>query len=315
MSSDAFVSAALQAHFDAEIRSITPRHVWPDGSGQFVVERTTGPAWMVRCFGTGRPFDRVVGDGAVLAHLEHNEVAAERVVRTRQGSLALPLDGMSLLVTQFVEGVEPDGTADQLRELGETLGRLHALSQPRTDRYLTRQAGSTPKEDLAFARSRLQQVASRVDDQRRQEFDRLRAAVDTTRDCERCPSSLVHPDAHAGNAVLTNDGTIVLVDWDGAGQGPRIASLGWLLFDAGLRHPEGVEAVLDGWCRHQRPTPIEVDRLGDGIRFRPLTHAVRSFAAGIDGDDPEPRRWGDRLGEAESITARARRILLPLADS
>ena len=312
--SAAAVTAALHAHFDAEIHAVTPRHLWPDGSGQLVVERA-GQAWLVRRFGPGRPFERVVGDGAVLAHLEQHQIAAERVVPTRTGDLAVRLDDGSLLVTELVPGVEPEGSADQLRQLGEILGRLHALDRPTGDRYLGRRAGSTPSEDLAFARTRLQQVAARVDRTQRSEHDRLHAALSATRDCDRCPSALIHPDAHAANSLVTSDGSVVLVDWDGAGRGPRIASLGWLLFDAGLRHPDGVEAVLEGWCRHQRPTPIELDHLGDAIRFRPLTHAVRSFAAAIEGQDQEPRWWGDRLEEAAPFAERARRVLLPLADA
>lgn len=100
----------------------------------------------------------------------------------------------------------------------------------------------------------------------------------------------------------------MLLDWDRVGQGPRLASLGWALFDAAVRErgAGGVEAVFTGWASYQRLTATEIERLPDAIRYRPLTHAVRSFAARIKGTSDEPRQWGDRYEEAESVAARVR---------
>lgn len=43
------------------------------------------------------------------------------------------------------------------------------------------------------------------------------------------------------NALDTGDG-VTIVDWTGAGRGPRLWSLGFLLFAAGARSPKAVDA-------------------------------------------------------------------------
>jgi thiamine kinase-like enzyme len=66
----------------------------------------------------------------------------------------------------------------------------------------------------------------------------------------------VHPDPVRGNVVVTPDGP-VLVDWTGAGTGPRLASLAGLLHSAGPRH---APAALAGYREHVELTAAELDR-------------------------------------------------------
>jgi hypothetical protein len=60
------------------------------------------------------------------------------------------------------------------------------------------------------------------------------------------------------------------VDWTGAGRGPRLWSLGFLLFAAGARSPKLVDVVISRYRRHVELSPDEMDRLPDAIRARPL---------------------------------------------
>jgi thiamine kinase-like enzyme len=55
------------------------------------------------------------------------------------------------------------------------------------------------------------------------------------------PQALVHPDPCGANAIVTSAGRPVLVDWTGAGPGPRVLSLAGLL--AGSLQP--VRGVAD----------------------------------------------------------------------
>lgn len=307
--SGAELAGVLRARYGVTVRSTASQLEWPDGAGLYFIDQVAGPAVVVRRSGSARPFERVVGDGAVLAYLEANGILAERVVPALDGALAVRDGETSLLVTVDAGGTPAVASADHFRQLGAVLGQLHDLRPPADDRYLARRAGSTPLEDLRVARSQLQTVSARAGPHQRSERDALQTALDATSECEDCPTALVHPDAHLGNALIDEAGDLVLVDWVGAGRGPRIASLGWALYDAGLRSEDGIEAVLDGWCSRCKPTSIELDRLGDAIRFRPLTHAVRSFAAAIAGEDDQPRQWDDRYQEADAFAARARQIL------
>src|SRR5438445_514861 len=73
-------------------------------------------------------------------------------------------------------------------------------------------------------------------------------------------------------------GDVVLVDWIGAGMGPRVAGLGVMLSSVGVA---GAAAVAEGYAKHVRLEPEELGRLGDAVRFRPLALGVRDHA--LDG--------------------------------
>jgi Ser/Thr protein kinase RdoA (MazF antagonist) len=208
-----------------------------------------------------------------------------------------------------------------LAQLGEVVGRLHAIppASP-NDPFLSRRAGSLPREDLAFGRSCLARVAGRIPSERLREFDALSAALEVTNDCEDLPGGLIHPDGHLANALRTPAGRLVLFDWDGAGQGLRIAALGLLLFSCAVQAPEEpfvppdlsrVDAVLAGYQRHYTLSSAELDRLPDAVRFRPLVIAARTLAASIEkGEAGDVSGWWSRYAEADRVAARARNVVL-----
>jgi thiamine kinase-like enzyme len=59
----------------------------------------------------------------------------------------------------------------------------------------------------------------------------------------------------------------VLVDWAGAGRGPRLASLAVLLHSTGARR---AAQVLAGYQAHAKLTAEETDRLEGVLWIRPL---------------------------------------------
>ena len=61
------------------------------------------------------------------------------------------------------------------------------------------------------------------------------------------PHAFVHPDFVPANAITTPDDHRVIVDWAGAGNGPRLWSLAFLLWAGGVRDLR----LVDGW--RQRP--------------------------------------------------------------
>lgn len=64
---------------------------------------------------------------SLLSLFEQTGYAAERIVRTIDNQLTGFADGWTILMTTFVDGVPLNHSADALRQLGMTLGRLHAL--------------------------------------------------------------------------------------------------------------------------------------------------------------------------------------------
>ena len=76
----------------------------------------------------------------------------------------------------------------------------------------------------------------------------------------------MHPDPVRNNVVVTPAGP-VLVDWAGAGTGPRLACLAGLLHSAGPRH---AAAALAGDREHVELTSGELDRLEGVLWIRIL---------------------------------------------
>jgi Ser/Thr protein kinase RdoA (MazF antagonist) len=315
------LSALLENRYGTRIAAIDPIFEAPEKS-IYRVSRADGPEWVLRLFPPTRPLDRIEGDAAILRYLADQGVAAERLVAATDGAGATDLDGRGVLVTRFIPGVRLDRTlsSSALRQLGEMVGRLHSLPPiPATNPYLSRRAGSLPKEDLAFAKACLARVADLVPPVRLAEYRKLEAALATTNDCEDMPFGLIHSDVHIANALCTPDGQVVLFDWDGAGQGPRLAALGLLLFTSAVQAPEArveqpdiswLDAVLEGYLRFHVPSPAERKRLPDAVRFRPTVIAAREFAASVESGIPEyPRGWWQRYGEAEAVAERAIQLM------
>ncbi len=292
----------------------------PDEGGIYRVDLHGSPPVVVRLFARNRPLERVLGDAAILAHIESHTVPAERLVLTCTGEGATDLDGQGVLVTRFVPGRRPDRSPATLRQLGETLGRLHALPPvPSNDARLGRRAGSLPNEDLRYGRAQLARVSEQVPSEQRLNYEELRDLLDAINDGETLPFALTHSDCHLDNFVLGCNGPAVLIDWAGAGQGPRIAALGLLLYSCavaspgdhpGERQPDlsqlrnAVDAVIEGYCRFSFPTTEELAYLPDAIRVRPAVISTREFAAAVESRKLSPPiGWWQHLGRTESVAA------------
>jgi hypothetical protein len=97
------------------------------------------------------------------------------------------------------------------------------------------------------------------------------------------------------------------VDWTGAGRGPRLWSLGFLLWAAGARNLRLVDLVVSRYRRSVELEPAELDRLAGAIRGRPVMLEVWSVCAGRRELADAVERV-DRAGDlAAEIAAAARR--------
>jgi Ser/Thr protein kinase RdoA (MazF antagonist) len=285
------------------------------------VDRLAGEPWVLRLFERTRPLARIEGDATVLRYLAAHGVPAERLVEPIDGSGATSFDGHGVLVTKLVRGSRPDRRPETLRRLGDALGRLHTLPPPPpTSAHLARRAGAEPAEDLAAARRWLADVADRARPTQQAELERIAAAIEATDACAGLPQRLTHNDRHLGNSIQTPTGDVVLVDWEGAGQGTLVAAIGWLLFSCAVAAPEErpgevvlerVDPVLEGYCRHRSPTADEIARLADAVRIRPLVVAARTLARSIAaGAPPEPGfAWSAHYTMAETVACRAKSVL------
>jgi Ser/Thr protein kinase RdoA (MazF antagonist) len=244
---------------------------------------------VARVFPPIRPRAAVAGDAEVLTFLFGRGFAAERAAATEPLSAT---DGHHVLVTKHVDGVPPAGRRDAikaaggLRRLGEMLAELHV--QPAASGAAARPGGGwhhlvdgSPADEIAAARALL---AARADDDeaaadRAQHAELSRALADLD-DGTGLPESLIHPDFVLANVVASPDRGMVLVDWTGAGRGPRAWSLAFLLYAEGARGLPRVDLVVAGYRRHITPAPEELSRLQAMIAARPVVLAVWSYCLG-----------------------------------
>jgi len=113
--------------------------------------------------------------------------------------------------------------------------------------------------------------------------------------------AFLHPDFVSANAIPTPDEKLVVVDWTGAGRGPRLPSLGLLLWAVGARSPKLLELVASRYRRSVTLKPTELERLAGAIALRPLTLECWSFCAGR-------RSLEDAVARAEEAVRLAKRI-------
>jgi len=101
------------------------------------------------------------------------------------------------------------------------------------------------------------------------------------------PLSLDHPDVNASNAILRDDGSATLLDWEEATAGCPLFSLDRLLSDA--REHSAVETVMDVYLDTFHMGGLEqVDR---AMRLVPLklAHEFRAYARALGFSNPHTR--------------------------
>jgi aminoglycoside phosphotransferase (APT) family kinase protein len=298
----AFESSHLEATYGIRVAAITALD-----AGVFRVDRHDGPSWVARVFPEARPLEGVEGDGAILRRLEDRGFPAERCAHPEPVST---FAGRGVLVTEYVEPAAPLRPGRPAAFLGALLGRLHAnpgtgLRAGGAWHHLSFTGG--PREEGQAAIKLLDDALPRVGVRLLPLYDRLRDDVEATDDCQDLPHAFVHPDFVPANAIPTPDQRVVIVDWAGAGRGPRLWSLGFLLWAAGARSPRLVDVVVSRYRKHLTLEPEELARLAGAIHSRPRMLECWAFATGRRELSDAMQRIAHARGLAEAIAGQARR--------
>ena len=312
---------ALKAHLEQQygisITSMTgiafpswrerPLHAARQAQGRSALGR---PSLLVAADTVGR----VEGDAEILRFLASHDFPAERLAHDEPVSV---LDGSGVIVTEFVEGhPTDDGRLESpavTYELATLLGRLHTL--PEGGGAVARDGGSyehdggfylgRPKQDLAAAMNALVSVEDAVAPEGREKFERLRDLVENADDAEGLPEALTHGNYHAWAAV-GKPGDIVIVGWAGAGRGPRLAALGWLLKTSSEAGTDHVDAAVRGYREHVRLTDAELDRLPGVLDMKPLYLMCHDYrTAVLNGHTPgmDESSWISSSERGEQLAA------------
>jgi Ser/Thr protein kinase RdoA (MazF antagonist) len=283
--------------------------------GVFKIGRRDGPAWVARVFPRGRPAGAAVGDAAILDFLATSGFPAERPAAPNPVSV---LDHQDVLVTGYVEAVPGNSRAEAVRRLGgfvrlgAMLAGLHRLPDARGAVHRAggawhHLADGSPSAEVAAAAALLAAAGERVTAGERPAYEQLRAEVADFDAAEGLPEALIHPDFVLANAIATPEpgGELVMVDWTGAGIGPRLWPLAFLLYSAGARGTDRTASVVRGYTRYVRPEPEEMARLASVMRVRPSVLQVWAFCTGRKSAPDAAQSIADVRAQAAAIAARA----------
>jgi Ser/Thr protein kinase RdoA (MazF antagonist) len=287
-----------------------------DDKAVYRVKRANGDPWVLRRY----PVERAAlahAQALVLQFLEAHGYPAERLIPTRDGASVCATADTVLLMTTFIAGCPLAYDPPTLYRLGENLGWLHQLAAPGAGQMgaMFPAAAMRPAPELAYARGELAAVANQLLPDQQERYATLLQAIDRLDRCETQPAALIHNDYHPGNAVDTG-ADITLIDWEGAGAGPAILDVGFLLASCDTESPwtprlapgpARVAAIVDGYCRRHQLSDLDLASLADAIRFRALVYGACSFAeavrcgARVSFDE----WWWRRYQAADAIAERA----------
>ena len=302
MNEAAFFLALLHEHYEVHAVTLECLSDFSVEEGYFVyrIQHPNGRSWTARVYRRDRPAldwfgyfypwstrdasDWLLTRAATLVYLEQQGYPAPQVIRTRTGNLLAMVDGWCSLITSFIEGTVLQPTLEQLRLLGAALGRLHTVSPNRVapgfpaigkSNWYSEYALSTGLTHLASMQHLLPEEWLPFHAAFRQTFQQIRAYPDL-------PTTIIHADGWAANAVQTEANQVVLIDWDGGGLGLAILDVGRLLLECHLEsdlppdvplawhiQPDArrIFAVVDGYAQQRLPTSAELDVLLDAVRF------------------------------------------------
>lgn len=194
--------------------------------------------------------------------------------------------------------------------LGEMLGELHAMRDG-TDPHFRPGGGwhhlvdGSPQDEISAARQLLADCEASVTDEDRAHYQMLHRELSDLDDGAGLPEAILHPDFVLANVVASRERGLVLVDWTGAGRGPRLWPLAFLLFAEAVRDPRRVDLVAAGYRRHVALEPEELSRLEHMIPARPVVLAVWSYCLGRVSADRAARAATAARAPAGVAAARA----------
>ena len=248
------------------------------------------------------------GQVAVLSWLEQRGYSAPRARRTKAGRELAVFEGWRALLLTYMPGEPADFSPQCLMWLGACLGELHALT---VDAPEEQNGARLPDSRLTPPKDSLLSYEGRpVPAELRGIYARALEAIRRMREAAPgLPAALLHGDCWPRNAVVSEDGVLVLVDWDGTGRGPAVLDLGYLLMACHLGvpdlpamrpDPERIGAVMQGYCQRRRLTASELDVLEAAVAYDSARRAVLEealFAA--------PAEWREHLGLRKAVARAA----------
>lgn len=298
-----------------------------DGSAQVVRAYRAEGAVPVEMRGpfTETVLDWLGGRARTLAVLAEAGYEAPRPVLTRTGELIAVAGPWLAWATTYVPGALLTPTLEQLRALGETLGRLHRVIAGGRGPNLSPRH---PAVAVPMTLSRLDAVAHKVPGEWAgmcETFRRTALAVESA--SPSLPESIVHGDVWARNAVKPPGlAAATLIDWEMSGLGLAVLDLGNCLMECHLDSsasgldPEAwlispdedrIAATASGYAGARVLSAAELAILPAAVRFCTAVigaiYVELALAQGVAGPAIDARlaRIENRLAIADEVAALA----------
>jgi methyltransferase (TIGR00027 family) len=307
---------SLAAHIDAEY-GVPVTGTKELDLGVFRVERADGSKRLARVYPPSRDIEAVRADAATLLWLEQEGIPAERCV---DDQAVTEHAGQAVLLTEFVPGRHATNSPELYRDLGQLLARIHLLPPP--DHLAARPGGAWhhlvvdqgPTEELQVLWELMTAARHRVTSGQMAEYDELLDSLDALRSCHGfagLPHAFVHPDLVSRNLIRLPDGTARAIDWTGSGWGPRILSLGCMLWT--VPTAAGIRSAVSAYRSEVQVADIELEYLEAAIKSRPLVLACWGFATGRQPLTTSAERWqAQEASLHKSAAAALKAFAIPL---
>lgn len=301
----ATLASHLESAYDVEV--VKTREL---DLGVHRVDLSGGRTWVARIFPAVRAAEAAADDASLLDWLAASGFPAERTAAADPVSVH---EGQAVLVTEFADGRVLPSEPESFELLGKLLGRLHCL--PAGHPSAGRPGGawhhllldSSPADEITAVAALLHDARQRVPAGQEHRYEALVAAVQSLDGCADLPHAFVHPDFVPRNVIGQPDGESVVIDWAGSGWGPRVVSLGCLLWAATGK--PNIEAALRGYREYVTIEPGETERLGAAMRLRPLVLACWAFATGRGTISGQADWWDQQRRRVDAIAGHARAVI------
>ncbi|HEU5380430.1 MAG TPA: phosphotransferase [Ktedonobacteraceae bacterium] len=290
--------------------------------GIYRVDCEDGTSYVLRAFRADVKAE-LTGHAAVLDYLLKRGYVAPQVMRTRDGAVLACYEGWTALLISFLAGEIANFTLPSLYLLAACAGHLHMLTHDilvDTARGHLPDSRLRPTQSASQAVEKLTQALSVVPDALYPFCEDALQALQRIQQAQQAsllPETIIHGDCWPGNAVQTCSGNVSLIDWDGAGIGPAVLDIGYLLLTCHLGKPqlpsmepdeERIAVVVRGYCQQRKITAAELNVLEDAVLYDVARRAGLEQRFSTLSDNSSEEIWWQKMLARYQVSSKIAKI-------
>lgn len=236
--------------------------------------------YILKVFDEGLPLEYIERYTSVLSFLSDNEKKiSPNLYRTLKNELYISYSNRYAYLMEFIEGEELRESVEDEYELGKAAAKLHLLE------------GCSYSSTINIYRSIFNMYSRFEGMPFKEEYD---AVIDSLPDFNLYKKCFIHTDIAPRNAIKTESGEIIFIDFDDAGIGSLYLDLGFPLITQFVRFencelgqiPVNTENIIflydkakafyEGYFSVTKPTEEEKELIFYGAAFMQLIYMISS---------------------------------------